>query len=175
MSDDTHYTIRVPKFDGYKTIVVNLASVLLGVLAVARPQWVLPTPETIGLAYDQMAGALVTLLGAVNVVLRLLTSKPPAKPVNLLRTPKPDGYELGWREAAAHFTPMLERLRAELETREALIARAYGPHSEALVPVEHDLAHTLAASPSGRHAVAVAFLVPFLSPSLLLMITRVWL
>lgn len=84
--DDQPYrlTITIPRLEGYKTLVVNAATVVVGVLALVRPQWVLPDPETVGLAYDQMAGGVALLLGAVNTLLRLNTRGPVPSAVNVL-------------------------------------------------------------------------------------------
>jgi hypothetical protein len=87
MSDDnTHYTIHIPKFEGYKTLAVNGLIGLLGVVALLRPSWVLPDETSLGLAYDQIAGGLVAILGAVNILLRLTTRGPVPAAVNLLGT-----------------------------------------------------------------------------------------
>lgn len=53
---------------GYKTVIVNVASAVVGVLMVT--DWV-----NLGLS-DQTAGLVIGLLGAVNVGLRFLTTGP---------------------------------------------------------------------------------------------------
>jgi hypothetical protein len=83
---DGYYTIRIPKLDGYKTLIVNAVLVLLGVVALFRPHWVLPNADTLGLAYDQLTGLIVMVVGGINTLLRLMTSSPVAAPVNVLRT-----------------------------------------------------------------------------------------
>lgn len=74
----TQVTITIPDFKGYRTLVINSAAALLGIAAVIWPHAVLPSPEAIGLGYDQLAGALAAILGVINTVLRFLTATPPA-------------------------------------------------------------------------------------------------
>lgn len=78
--NETHFVIRIPKFAGYKTLFVNMAVLLLGVAGVVYPIFgnAPVDPATIGLFYDSFTGGVVAIIGAINIVLRLLTSTPPA-------------------------------------------------------------------------------------------------
>lgn len=75
--DDTHFTIRIPKFSGYKTLFVNTAVLMLGVVAALYPAFrdrAAPIdPATLGLFYDGLTGGLVAIIGAINIALRLMT------------------------------------------------------------------------------------------------------
>lgn len=76
--DDTHFTIRIPKFSGYKTLFVNTAVLLLGVFGVLYPALGNSPvdPATVGLFYDSVTGGIVALIGAINIALRLITTTP---------------------------------------------------------------------------------------------------
>lgn len=76
--EETHFTIRIPKFSGYKTLFVNTAVLLLGVFGVLYPALGSSPvdPATVGLFYDSVTGGIVALIGAVNIALRLITTKP---------------------------------------------------------------------------------------------------
>ncbi len=76
--EDTHFTIRIPKFAGYKTLFVNGVVLALGVIAALYPQIADKPidPATVGLFYDSVTGGLVALIGLANICLRLVTTKP---------------------------------------------------------------------------------------------------
>ncbi len=76
--DDTHFTIRIPKFSGYKTLFVNGAVLAIGVIAALYPQIADKPidPATVGLFYDSVTGGIVALIGFANICLRLVTTKP---------------------------------------------------------------------------------------------------
>lgn len=59
---------------GYRTILVNLAVAVLGVLAAMFPGANFPTPEDFGVTVDQFVGALIALVAILNVILRAITS-----------------------------------------------------------------------------------------------------
>lgn len=86
--------ITVPKFSGYKTLIVNAAVILYGLLAVIFPKLAghpAPDADTLGILVDQGEGALIAVVGLVNMVLRLMTTGP-AGP---MRKPDPAGFSSG--------------------------------------------------------------------------------
>ena len=74
--DDTHFTIRIPKFSGYKTLFVNIVAACCVLVAMVYPTFSPPDSATVGAAYETLTQAAVLVLAVVNVLLRLVTTKP---------------------------------------------------------------------------------------------------
>ncbi len=73
---DTHFVITVPRFAGYKTLVINAAVLLFGMLSVIWPAITPPDIGALGMFYDQATGGIIAIIGALNIALRFMTTTP---------------------------------------------------------------------------------------------------
>lgn len=76
MSNEDVWTIRVPKLSGYKTLMVSAATILFGLANAVWPEFQPPSADTVTLVIDQLSGAIISVIGLVNLLLRLVTTGP---------------------------------------------------------------------------------------------------
>lgn len=172
--------ITVPDLRGYRTLFVNAAALVLCGLALAFPGRVFPSPETLGLAYDQVATAFAAFLAAINTFLRLLTDRPPAiNPLGLdapteadLQQARLNGFQAGQHQAkmqadlerqatARHRVPVQDGMRYDhvFAERDAWAALDAARELEAAENVT--LGPVIASKPSGRPVGSLAGLAMF--------------
>ncbi len=76
---EDYFVIRVPRFAGYKTLVVNAAVILGGIIAAVYPQFGAKIdPTAFASYYDAITGGIIAMIGVVNVILRLVSTGPAA-------------------------------------------------------------------------------------------------
>ncbi len=73
MSQRREFVIKIPRLDGYKTVTINGLVILFGLINIAYPTFVSPSPETVALVVNETAGVIITVVGLINMVLRMVT------------------------------------------------------------------------------------------------------
>lgn len=83
-TEDTFY-LPIPKLKGWKTIILQVVTITIGLAQTFFPGYIFPTPDALGLAYDQFMTLLVAVNGLLTIFFRMTTAAPPATPLNLFK------------------------------------------------------------------------------------------
>ena len=82
---EDRFIISIPRLTGYKTLVTNIALIVVGLASAIWPRITTPDPAAIGILFDQGTGLVVAIVGIVNAALRLQSTGPagPFKPAKV--------------------------------------------------------------------------------------------